>query len=141
MKETNRVSGAPEEAYLEKVVELYKTRFHTLNEFTNLTQCFFKDDFPRDPEAGKKIDKYLKDENAKKALSEFKSSLQELKDFDTGSIEKACRSLAEKYNIKPASIIHPTRSAISGKTVGAGLFEMMELLGKEKVVVRLAKLL
>lgn len=126
-----------DEKYLEKVIDLYKTRFHTLNEFTNLTGCFFRDDFPTDEDAEKKRDKYLKDEKTKKALSEFKNELEELGGFNKENIEKACRKAAEKYNIKPAAIIHPTRVAISGKTVGAGLFEMMELLGKKKVAERL----
>ena len=91
--------------------------------------------------AKKKQDKFLGDENTKKALLEFKNNLDSLDKFDHEGIENACRNAAEKYNIKAAAIIHPTRVAISGKTVGAGLFEMMELLGKEKVVKRLSKVI
>ena len=46
---------------------------------------------------------------------------------------------ADELKVKAAELIHPTRVAISGKTVGAGLFDMMELLGREKVLKRLAK--
>ncbi|MFC1570874.1 hypothetical protein ACFL4E_03725, partial [Candidatus Omnitrophota bacterium] len=42
-------------------------------------------------------------------------------------------------SLKPAQLIHPTRMAISGKTGGAGLFEMMELLGKDRVLERMEK--
>ena len=125
--------------YLEKVVDLYKTRFHTLNEFTTLTRAFFTEVFPVDAEAKKKLEKYLKDGKTKKAFAEFRIEIAKLKDFNKESIEKICRRLAEKYNIKPAAIIHPTRVAISGKTVGAGLFEIMELLGKKKILERLEK--
>jgi len=48
-----------------------------------------------------------------------------------------CREIAEERSLKAAQIIHPTRLAISGKTKGAGLFEMMELLGKAKVLKRM----
>ena len=125
--------------YLEKVVDLYKTRFRTLSEFAGLTQCFFKDDFPVDKDAKKKFDKHVKDEKTKKALSEFKKELEKLKNFTKEEIEKICRALAENHGIKTAAIIHSTRVSISGKTVGAGLFEMMELLGREKVVARLER--
>jgi len=128
-----------ENVYLEKVIDLYKTRFRTLNEFTSLAAAFFTDDFPMDEEARKKLDKHLKDDKTKKALTEFAAELEKLKSFDKENIEKICRSTAEKHNIKPAAIIHTTRAAISGKTVGAGLFEMMELLGKSKVVKRLGE--
>jgi glutamyl-tRNA synthetase len=43
----------------------------------------------------------------------------------------------EERGIKAAAVIHPTRMAISGKTKGAGLFEIMEVLGKEKVINRM----
>ncbi len=127
--------------YLEKVVDLYKTRFHTLSELTTLTKAFFIEDFPIDVEAQKKLEKYLKDSKTKKAFAEFKTDLEKLKNFNKENIEKICRDIAKKYNIKPAAIIHPTRVAISGKIVGAGLFEMMELLGKKKVLERLEKYL
>ena len=127
--------------YQEKVVDLYKTRFRTLSEFASLTACFFKDDFIMDDEAKKKLDKYLQDEKTKKATVEFKDGLAKLKDFNHEEIEKLCRKIAETTGAKPAAIIHPTRAAISGKTVGAGLFEMMELLGKDKVIKRLEKVL
>jgi glutamyl-tRNA synthetase len=47
--------------------------------------------------------------------------------------------MAKERNLKASQIIHPTRMAISGKTSGAGLFEMMEVLGKTKVVERMRK--
>ena len=60
-----------------------------------------------------------------------------LGDFSVTEIEDACRQLAEEKDIKAAKIIHPTRVAISGKTGGASLFEMMHIMGKEKVLARM----
>jgi glutamyl-tRNA synthetase len=140
LRKTGRVGGAADQHYVEKVTELYKTRFRTLNEFTFLTEGFFKDDFQTEEAALKKRDTYLGDETTKRAISEFAGKLEQLEPFEKEAIEKACRNLAETYNIKPATIIHPTRVALSGRTAGAGLFEMMELLGKVRVVERLKKL-
>lgn len=139
LKARGEINTDSHQDYLRKVIDLYKTRFHTLDEFTSLTASFFNDDFPVDEDARKKCDKYLKDSETKKAVSEFKEELEKLDNFNKESIEKTCREIAKKYNIKPASIIHPTRVAISGKTVGAGLFEMMELLGRKRVVERLGR--
>jgi glutamyl-tRNA synthetase len=47
--------------------------------------------------------------------------------------------MVEEKKIKAGQVIHPTRVAISGKTTGAGLFEMMEVLGKSKVIERMKK--
>jgi glutamyl-tRNA synthetase len=57
--------------------------------------------------------------------------------FTTQSIEEALRILAEQLGVGAGKLIHPTRLALSGKVVGPGLFEMMELLGKDRVVRRL----
>ena len=124
-----------ETGYLESVVELYKARIRTLSEFKDSTRCFFTDEFPTDEDARKKLDKHLKDG----ALAEFKKELQKLKEFNKETIEKVCRDIAEKNGVKPAALIHPTRAAISGTTRGAGLFEMMEVLGKDRVVARIGK--
>ena len=43
----------------------------------------------------------------------------------------------QERKLKAAEIIHPARLAVSGKTKGAGLFEIMELLGKDKVIQRM----
>ena len=127
-----------EKEYALKIIELYKTRFKTLNEFIPLTQCFFRDDYDIDEKAYKK---HLADEESKKNLKLFSEQLKALKNFTRGEIEDALRALAEELKIKPAKIIHPTRVAISGATHGAGLFEMMELLGKEKVAARIDRVL
>ncbi|NQU95654.1 MAG: glutamate--tRNA ligase [Candidatus Omnitrophica bacterium] len=141
LKNAGKIKSDISAAQLEKIVELYKTRFRTFDEFEELTKCFFTDDFPMDEKAQKKLDKHLKDTETKKALSEFKDELQKLQNYNKEEIEKLCRSTAEKYGLKPAAVIHPTRVAISGMTRGAGLFEMMELLGKSKVTERLTKVL
>lgn len=62
-----------------------------------------------------------------------------MSDFSHSAIEQECRRMAEEKSLKAGQIIHPTRMAISGKTSGAGLFEMMEVLGKDKVVERMLK--
>ncbi len=63
--------------------------------------------------------------------------LETLEDFKQDKIEAVCRSLAQARGLKAADLIHPSRLAVTGKTRGAGLFELMELLGREKVIRRL----
>ena len=62
-----------------------------------------------------------------------------MKDFSHTTIEELCRKMAGELGLKAGQVIHPTRVAISGKTTGAGLFEIMEALGKEKVLERMRK--
>jgi len=127
------LSGVSDE-FLLRLIDLYKIRLKTLRDFVEMTDCFFRDDFAVDEE-GKK--KYLdKPENIEN-IRLLADRLEALVSFSPAEIEAACRQLAEERGLKAAGLIHPARLAISGKTSGAGLFEMMELLGKERVLRRL----
>ena len=63
--------------------------------------------------------------------------LEQLTSFTHASIEEALKKLAEELNVKAGQIVHPTRYALSGRSVGPGLYEMMEVLGKDTVIRRM----
>jgi glutamyl-tRNA synthetase len=117
-----------------ELVIAYQVRFKTLNEFASLTDCFFTDDYAKEDKGYRK---YLSSEEGKDVLRAYAGKLEGLGDFSVTEIEDACRQFAEEKDIKAAKIIHPTRVAISGKTGGASLFEMMYIMGKEKVLARM----
>jgi glutamyl-tRNA synthetase len=127
------LSGVDDE-FLLRLIELYQIRLKTLRDFVEMTDCFFRDDFAVDEE-GKK--KYLSKPENIENIRLLAARLEALPSFSPVEIEAACRHLAEERGLKAAALIHPARLAISGKTGGAGLFEMMELLGKDKVLRRL----
>jgi glutamyl-tRNA synthetase len=124
------------EEKLLQIIEIHKIRIKTLADFAPLTDYFFTDDYVIDK---KGAEKHLSSEESRKILSEFALRLESLTDFSHAAIEALCRKMADDNNIKPAAIIHPTRVAISGKTAGAGLFEIMEVLGKDIVLKRMRK--
>ena len=51
------------------------------------------------------------------------------------------RAVVKEMNVTGADLIHPLRVAVTGKSVSAGIFEVLELLGKEKTINRLGKAL
>jgi len=120
--------------FLLRLIELYRIRLKTLRDFVPMTDCFFRDDFAVEEEGRKKFLSRPEDIAHIRLLAE---RLETLPSFSPAEIEAACRNLAEELGLKAAALIHPARLAISGKSSGAGLFEMMELLGKEKVLKRL----
>jgi len=128
-------AGCPDDMLL-KLIDLYKVRIKTLSELIPAIDHFFGDDYPVDEKA---LEKYLKPAASKNILLEFADSLDRISDFSQARLEEACRVMAEEKKIKAGEIIHPTRVAISGKTTGAGLFEMMEILGKPKVIERMRR--
>ena len=52
-------------------------------------------------------------------------------------IEKVFKDVVSERGLKTSDLVHPVRVALTGDTVGPGLFEMMEVLGKEKIIKRL----
>ena len=129
------LTGVTDE-YISKVIDLYKVRMKTLSEFPPMTESFFKDDFEMEEKGAKK---YIEKEGNKDNLKLFADKLEALDGFTHEKIEEVCRKIAEERELKAAEIIHPTRMAISGSTAGAGLFEMMEVLGKQKVLERMRR--
>lgn len=136
LKEAGLDSSVIGEERLVRLIELYMPRVRTLNDLPRLAECFFTDEYSVD-EKGKK--KYLCQSGQKELLGAFADIIEGLEDFSEQALEEACRSLAEERGVKAAAIIHPARMAASGKTMGAGLFEMLALLGRAKVVTRLRK--
>lgn len=58
--------------------------------------------------------------------------------FDAASAEAALRDLAEAEGIGAGPIVHPVRLAVTGVTAGAGLFETLEVIGRDASLRRLA---
>jgi glutamyl-tRNA synthetase len=123
-----------DDALLTRIFEAYRVRIKTLREFGELADFFFKDDFAVDEEARQK---FLGPAENRENLREFAARLERLDVFSHDRIEAVCRDLAAERNLKAAGIIHPARLAISGKTKGAGLFELMELLGRDRALARM----
>ena len=121
--------------YLSKVLDLYKVRTKTLGEFPAMTDCFFREDFVTEDD-GKK---HLETPESREYLALLADRLAGTGDFTHDAIEAVFREFAEQKNLKASQVIHPARMAVSGKTKGAGLFEMMEVLGRERVVARMRR--
>jgi glutamyl-tRNA synthetase len=129
--------AAPDDGFLLKVVELYKIRIKTFNEFLPLADFFFGDDFLWEEEAKVALAK----EGSRELLRQLTGRLESLGNFSAEALEAMFRELAAALKVKAAALIHPARAAVSGKVRGAGLFEIMELLGRERVLHRLGSVL
>jgi len=118
-----------------RIVDSLKERVRTLLDFATLGSYFFTDDLSYDPAAAQK---QFTSENAI-LLTELANRLEKLPSLNKDNAEEILNALAEEKGIKRGQLIHPTRLAVSGMTVGPGLFEILDILGKEKSVERLRK--
>jgi glutamyl-tRNA synthetase len=65
-------------------------------------------------------------------------ALERVEPFEAEPIESALRELAERLGLKPRDAFQPIRLAVTGSKVSPGLFESLELLGREESLARLA---
>jgi glutamyl-tRNA synthetase len=70
-------------------------------------------------------------------LPEAAAALAEVEPFEAENIESALRELAERLGLKPRDAFQPIRLAVTGSSVSPGLFESLELLGKEEALARI----
>src|SRR5436189_1493311 len=72
-------------------------------------------------------------------LGEFAGRLEQLQPFDAATVEQALRGSAVAAGVKAASLIHAVRVAVTGRAVSAGLFDLLVLLGRDRIVNRLRR--
>jgi glutamyl-tRNA synthetase len=71
-------------------------------------------------------------------VSGAREVLSELEPFDAVAIETSLRSLLERLGLKPRQGFQPIRIAVTGSKISPGLFESVELLGREETLARLS---
>jgi nondiscriminating glutamyl-tRNA synthetase len=121
--------------YLVSLVKLLQARLTVLSDFAERADFFFLEDFPVDPKAQ---EKFLS-RDLSKEFSMFVNRLDKLEKFELAEIEETFRQMVGELGLEAKVLIHPIRVALTGKTVGPGLFEVIYYLGKERVKQRLAK--
>jgi glutamyl-tRNA synthetase len=121
--------------YVVSLVQLFKDRLCVLNDFVDWADFFFLDNIAVDEEAR---GKFLSTDLSKE-FRLFIEKLEKLEIFDIIHIEETFRELVQQLNIQSRALIHPIRVALTGKTVGPGLFEVIYYLGKERTKKRLMR--
>jgi glutamyl-tRNA synthetase len=64
-------------------------------------------------------------------------TLAQVEPFEAGAIEEALRALADRLGLKPREAFQPIRLAVTGSKVSPGLFESLEVLGRDESLARL----
>jgi glutamyl/glutaminyl-tRNA synthetase len=73
-------------------------------------------------------------DGGREALTEARAALAELDPFSVETIEAALREIVERTGVKPGQVFQPVRVAIAGTTVSPGIFESVELLGRDRTI-------
>ncbi len=130
-RDTLETDEAP---WIERVLELLKPRVRKLDQLVDELRPFLAASPDIDEAAAAK---HLSDPKVAPLLIRFADQLTALEPFDPPTIEQALRATADAAGVKAAALIHATRVAVTGRAVSAGLFDVLALLGRSRVVDRL----
>jgi glutamyl-tRNA synthetase len=123
--------------WFRQVLALLKPRAKRLTEYVDALQPFL--DGPSSYDAAA-VQKHLSAAGTRDHLGALRT-LYETSPFEEAALEQGLRQLAEQRGVKAGTLIHATRIAMTGRMVSPGLFEMLVLLGRDRVLARIGALM
>jgi glutamyl-tRNA synthetase len=125
-------------AWLSRLVELLRPRARRLTDFVEKGRPFLVDDVEYDPEA---VKKHLSSAEALAHLAAVRDTCAGTPEFTAAALEPAIRALADARGVKAGVLIHPTRVAVVGRAESPGIFEVLELMGRDRALTRMGNAL
>lgn len=121
--------------YLLRFVAVLKSRMRKLTDFIVYGSYFFEEVSVYEEKGVKKHFKGDTPDHLEALLRVLEKTEALSKEY----LETIFRDLAEELGIKPAQLIHPVRLAVTGMTVGPGLFDILVILDKNIIINRLTR--
>ncbi len=121
-------------SWVRELIGSMQSRAKSVNELVDGLEFYFRTPVSFDV---KGVRKHFADAAVPTRLRQAADELAQVQPFVAPIIEVKYHDLTASWGVKPAALIHPTRLALTGKTAGPGLFELMALLGKSTCQDRL----
>jgi glutamyl-tRNA synthetase len=130
----------PQREVLLRTLDLLKSRSRTMEDFVERGRPYLdpSDDLSYDPKAERK---HLKGEALARQLSSLEQALRSVDEWQADRLEQTLRAVGEELGISAGKLIHPTRLAVTGQGVSPGIFDVLEVLGRERSLRRLRRLI
>jgi len=130
VKSANIPYGTEQE--LLRALAIVKPKIKHLSDVPSWIGFLFTEDYPTDPESLEK----LKKPGALGRLKALSETYAGLSEWTHPVLEAKLKETAAAAGAKVGEFVHPARVAASGRSVGPGLYEMLEVLGKDRVLAR-----
>ncbi len=121
--------------YIETIITTLNQRSKTLEEMAAAAGFYFADEIEYEEKAAKK---FLKP-TALEPVRLLAERLTALEVFEEKALEDVFRAVMDETGLKLGKIAQPVRVALTGRTASPGIFEIIEIIGREKVLKRLAR--
>ena len=126
--------SVPEGFDMPALIDQMQVRTKFLSDMPANVAYFFTDDYPYDE---KSVEKRLKKDGVKDTLLDLVQRFSAVSEWKAPVLEAVIKELSQGNGMGPW--VHPIRVAVSGRMDGPGLFEMLEILGRDKTLARLKK--
>ena len=130
-REGRSLPGDP--AWQSRMVATLQERARNLRELAESCAYFIEDDIEYQEKAARK---HLTEESTA-LLAELELQLRELEAWTPDALEMSFRDLVQRREIKLGQLAQPVRVAMTGGTVSPGIFDVLEILGRERCLQRL----
>jgi glutamyl-tRNA synthetase len=119
--------------YLVEVVRLMQERAHTLWDFVDFASYFYAP--PTDFDEKYKQKHWT--EASRELLRGVLPKLEAVDVWNVSVLETVIRAYSEHHGVSAGKMIHPIRLAVTGRGMGPGLFELLEVIGKNETITRI----
>jgi glutamyl-tRNA synthetase len=126
------------EDYVRDVLRICQEKVRSLGELADFVRYFFVSDFDYDAGA---VEKLARKCDVRARLGEFIGELSSIIAFEEEALEAYIQRLCEKNGVTSGEYIHSLRLAVSGCSVGPGLYAMLRVFGREEVLRRIDRFL
>jgi len=118
-----------------RTVDLIRERFYTLKDFSGQGRAYFADEFEFDEAAVKK--NLQKEPRLRELLPALADRIEQTEPFTLETCEATVRAYADEAGVKAGLFINAARTALTGQAVGPSMFEVFDLIGRERSARRL----
>ena len=126
-----------DEHWLAKAVATVQERAKTLVEVVELARFYLTDDVTIDPAAKTK---FLKPEIAP-VLRDLRAALADVAPWDVETLTAAFQAVIARHGLALGKLAQPVRVAVTGSSASPGIFEVLDVLGRERTLARLDRAL
>jgi glutamyl-tRNA synthetase len=123
--------------YVKAALDTCKGKFKLFRELPGYAGFYFRDEFEYNADDAKKV---FIPEN-KPRLEKLRDAFAALTPFNAATLETALKETAKQLGVKAGVLIHPTRLAVTGNPHGPSLYHLLEVLGKEKSLARIERVI
>jgi len=123
--------------FVKAALDTCKGKIKLFSELAGYAGFYFKEEVDYDAEAARKD---FVPENRPRLVA-LRDAFARLTSFNAAAIEAALKETAAGLKVKAGALVHPCRLACTGKPAGPSLYHLLEVLGKDRVLLRLDRAL